>query len=186
MCIRDSTYSGDTTISAGAITVSGLLGNGTYAGGISNAGTLTFSSSSAQTLSGAISGSGGITKSGSGNLTLSGSSNFTGAIALSNGTLIAGADNALGSSPTITASNTPTFKTTSGTTLPSISVTGDVILESSVETTGAQTYNDNVTVKGTGFSLITSNNNITIGGNLAAYNISGILELRYNLSLIHI
>jgi hypothetical protein len=35
-------------------------------------------------------------------------------------------------------------------------------------------------VKGTGFSLITSNNNITIGGNLAAYNISGILELRYN------
>ncbi len=179
-----NTYSGDTTISAGAITVSGLLGNGSYAGAIANSGTLTLSSSSAQTLSGVISGSGGITKSGSGNLTLSGNNTTTGTISLSSGNLIAGSDNALGSAPTISASNTPTLKTSDGVTLPSLEVTGDIILETSIATTGAQIYNNDVQIKGTGYSLTSSGSNITISGDVAAWSNTGILQLRYNGSYI--
>ena len=55
-----NTYSGNTTISAGTLEVSGLLGSGTYSGNISNSGTFEYSSSSDQTLSGVISGSGDI------------------------------------------------------------------------------------------------------------------------------
>ena len=46
-----NTYSGNTTISAGTLEVSGLLGSGNYSGNISNSGTFDYSSSSNQTIS---------------------------------------------------------------------------------------------------------------------------------------
>jgi autotransporter-associated beta strand protein len=69
-----NTYSGPTSISQGtlAITGAGQLGGGLYAANILNIGTFNYASSAAQTLSGAISGSGGLTVSGSGALTLAG------------------------------------------------------------------------------------------------------------------
>ncbi|MFM8503155.1 MAG: beta strand repeat-containing protein, partial [Actinomycetota bacterium] len=88
-----STYSGATTISAGTLVIAstGSLGSGTYAAQISNDGSLTYSSSANQTLSGAISGSGSITKdtSTASTLTLSpsSSSTFTGGVTVSSGTL---------------------------------------------------------------------------------------------------
>ena len=167
-----NTYSGGTTISAGAITVSGLLGNGSYAGSISNAGTLTLSSSSAQTLSGAISGSGGITKSGSGNLTLSGNSNFTGAVTLSTGTLIAAANNSLGSSPSINSSASKVLQLSEGVTLPSLAVTGAISLESDITTTGAQSYSAATVIgasSGSAVTLATTNSDITFSDNVNIY-----------------
>ena len=181
-----NTFSGSTTISSGKLKIggSGVIGNATYSGTIANSGTFEYASSAAQTLSGVISGGGGLTKSGSGDLTLSGNSNTTGTISLSSGNLIAGSDNALGSAPTISASNTPTLKTSDGVTLPSLEVTGDIILETSVATTGAQIYNNDVQIKGTGYSLTSSGSNITISGDVAAWSNTGILQLRYNGSYI--
>ena len=54
----NNSYTGTTTISAGAFTVSGRLGSGTHSSNIINNGSLNFTSSSAQTLSGVISGTG--------------------------------------------------------------------------------------------------------------------------------
>ena len=169
----NNTYSGDTTISAGTINVSGRIGNGSYSGAIANSGTLIMSSSTAHTLSGAISGSGGITKSGSGNLTLSGSNNFTGTITLSNGTLIGASDNALGSAPTIAASNSPTFQTSSSSiTLPSLTVTGEINLTSDIITTGAQSYSAATTIgasSGSAITVRTTNSNITFSDDVKLY-----------------
>ena len=52
------TYTGTTTISAGTLAIVGSLGSGSYNGAIRNNGTLVFSSSTPQTLTGNISGSG--------------------------------------------------------------------------------------------------------------------------------
>ena len=71
-----NTYSGNTTISSGTFKVSGLLGSGTYSANISNSGTFDYSSSSDQTISGIISGTGDIVKGGTGTLTLSGTKSF--------------------------------------------------------------------------------------------------------------
>ena len=84
-------YSGDTTISTGAsleIGDPGSLGGGNYAGNITDNGALEYSSSVPQTLAGAISGSGGITKDGStSTLTLAGADTYTGPTVLKSGTL---------------------------------------------------------------------------------------------------
>ena len=87
-----NTYSGNTTISAGTLEVSGLLGSGTYSGNISNSGTFEYSSSSNQTLSGVISGSGNLLKDGSGELILSGTNTYLGSTTLSAGSIRISAD----------------------------------------------------------------------------------------------
>jgi autotransporter-associated beta strand protein len=83
-------FTGPITNNAGAITLdgAGLLGAGSYAGAFVNNANFTNNSSAAQTLSGAISGSGPIIKSGAGNMTLSGASpSYAGTIALNSGKL---------------------------------------------------------------------------------------------------
>jgi len=82
-----NTYSGDTTIAAGTLEVTGVLGGGTHAGAIANAGSLLFNSASNQTLSGVISASGGLVKSAAGNFVLSGSDNYTGPTSITAGRL---------------------------------------------------------------------------------------------------
>jgi fibronectin-binding autotransporter adhesin len=87
-----NTYTGATSIVPGGtlqIGSAGRLGSGTYAGAITNSGTLQFSSSAAQTLSGVISGAGALTKDTSNSvLTLTGINTFTGTTTVSSGTLI--------------------------------------------------------------------------------------------------
>ena len=85
-----NSYSGNTTISAGTLLVRSQLGEGTYAGNISNSGDFGINSSSNQKLSGVISGSGTINKSGTGELTLTGANTFNGTINVAGGTLFAG------------------------------------------------------------------------------------------------
>ena len=149
------TYTGATTISAG--TLKGAIGSGalsvsgTYdlngadrsvaaisgAGGITlGANTLTTSSSSDSTFSGALGGTGGLTKSGSGILTLSGTNTYTGATSVTagglkmNGTL---ASSAVTIANTATLSGTGTFS--SGT----VTVNGT---HSPGNSPGLQTFNN--------------------------------------------
>ncbi|MFZ9340586.1 MAG: beta strand repeat-containing protein, partial [Ilumatobacteraceae bacterium] len=88
-----STYSGTTTITAGTLVIgsAGSLGSGTYSATIANDGSFKYSSSTSQTLSGAITGTGSITKdtSNTSTLTLSPAttSSYSGSTTVSNGTL---------------------------------------------------------------------------------------------------
>ena len=89
-----NTYTGNTTVSAGTLRLSGSgsLGSGTYAGTITNNGIFRSASSTAQTLSGVISGTGRVDASGnSGALTLTGTNTYSGgARVASGGILVAG------------------------------------------------------------------------------------------------
>ena len=72
---------------------SGKLGNGNYAGAISNTGTFNYASSATQTLSGVISNTGKLTMSGSGTLTLSGANTYSGTTTVSGGKLYVNGSN---------------------------------------------------------------------------------------------
>jgi autotransporter-associated beta strand protein len=95
-----NTYSGNTIITAGTLQVSsnGSLGSGTYAGTITDNGALQYSSGVGQTLSGAINGTGTLTKDTSSTsvLTLSGTNGFTGGLNLNAGTVKVNSNNPLG------------------------------------------------------------------------------------------
>ena len=82
-----NSYTGTTTVNAGTLEIggAGLLGGGSYSGNIANTGTFLYNGTNSQTLSGVISGSGGLTKSNSGNLTLSANNTYTGTTTIING-----------------------------------------------------------------------------------------------------
>ncbi len=112
-----NTYTGATTIS-GVLQIAdpGVLNAGTYAGTISDNGTLQYSSTLGQTLSGVISGSGGITKdSSTSTLTLSAANTFTGPVVIKAGTLSITNATAISTSSSLTlgdalaSSGTPTL-----------------------------------------------------------------------------
>ena len=95
-----NTYTGATTVTAGTLAIAGTgsLGAGTYAGNITDNGTLLYSSSANQTLSGIISGNGSLTKdtSASSTLTLTGTNTYTGATTIGAGPLVIGGAGSLG------------------------------------------------------------------------------------------
>jgi autotransporter-associated beta strand protein len=114
-----NTYTGATAISANSGTLqiggAGTLGNGSYGGSIAigSSSVFEYSSSAAQTLSGAISGAGALVKNTSNStLTLGGSNlSFTGSVTLTSGTLTLGNTHALSAASTLTMSGTTTLKT---------------------------------------------------------------------------
>ena len=93
-----NTYSGDTTISAGALSVGSGSTSGSIAGNVTNHGTLLFDRSDASTYSGIISGSGAVTKLGADTLTLDGHNTYTGETRSATGTLALGSVNGLAGS----------------------------------------------------------------------------------------
>jgi len=118
-----NTYTGGTTISGGALQISGTgsLNAGSYAGGISiaNGATLRYSSSAAQTFSGVITGTGGLTKdTNTGDLTLSSTSNtYSGTTTVSSGRILASAAGILSNGATsLVQSGVGQFMLTGGTT----------------------------------------------------------------------
>jgi fibronectin-binding autotransporter adhesin len=98
---NSNTYTGVTTISGGTLQLGdGTSNNGSVAGNITNNARLTFANPNAQTYTGAISGSGGLTKTAAGALVLSASNIYSGGTEVDNGTLVAangGAGSATGS-----------------------------------------------------------------------------------------
>ncbi|MES2660382.1 MAG: autotransporter-associated beta strand repeat-containing protein [Verrucomicrobiota bacterium] len=88
------------TISGGSVVMGGsaTLNGGAYASPISNSGALVYSSSADQIFSGAITGTGSLTKNtGALKLTLSGTNNFSGPTTLSSGTLAITGNSTVGS-----------------------------------------------------------------------------------------
>jgi len=86
---NNNTFSGPITISSGtlAVTGAGQLNSGGYANNIADNGTFNYASSANQTLSGAISGTGGLTVNGSGSLTLTATESYSNATVVNGGTL---------------------------------------------------------------------------------------------------
>ena len=82
-------YTGDTTVNAGTLEIrgDGLLGNGSYAGAITNNATFFYNGDDNQTLSGIISGSGELLKENTSTLTLSGTNTYTGGTRIEAGTV---------------------------------------------------------------------------------------------------
>jgi fibronectin-binding autotransporter adhesin len=83
----NNTFVAGINVTGGALTVSGVLGSGAYSAGIATSGTIAFTSASNQTISGAVSGTGALSKSGNGTLTMNSNSTFTGNITISGGIL---------------------------------------------------------------------------------------------------
>jgi fibronectin-binding autotransporter adhesin len=83
----DNTYTGDTTISAGALQIGNGGTTGSILGNVTNNATLIFNRGNALTYGGVISGTGNLVKNGGGALTLSGFNTFTGGTTVNAGTL---------------------------------------------------------------------------------------------------
>ena len=168
-----NTYSGNTTISAGTLKVSGLLGSGSYSGNISNSGTFEYSSSSDQTLSGVISGSGDIVKGDSGTLTLSGNNTYS-QMTMNDGYIVISADSGLGAPPGTATPGHLTFnggvlRTTASFTLNSnrginLLSNGTILTDPGTTLTygGIITGSGNLLKDGTG-TLVLSGNNTNTG-----------------------
>ena len=99
---KTNTYAGTTTVSGVTLLITGLLGNGSYAANITDNGSLIFSNTANQTLSGTISGTGSITKRGASTLTLSGNSSYTGGTFIDAGMVtLSGGSGSSGSTATL-------------------------------------------------------------------------------------
>ncbi|HZV36877.1 MAG TPA: autotransporter-associated beta strand repeat-containing protein [Verrucomicrobiae bacterium] len=111
-----NSYTGATTITAGTLKITGAgnLGSGSYSRLLTNNGTFIYNSSSSQTLSGVISGTGSLTEAGPGQLTLSGANTFSGKTTISGGLLVISSDANLGAAPGSFTANSITIS--SGTT----------------------------------------------------------------------
>jgi autotransporter-associated beta strand protein len=138
----DNAYTGNTTISGGALAITGVgqLGNGNYAGNILDNATFTYNSSAAQTLSGQVSGTGVLNQAGPGTLTLSGANAYSGATTVNGGTLLVNGSTASGSAVTV---NTGGTLGGTGTISNSVTLNGTVSPGASVGTlhSGSQTWN---------------------------------------------
>ena len=149
--------SGSSTVTGGNLSLatgttlsvsnSATLGNGSFSGTILNNGTISYASSSAQTLSGGISGAGSLTKSGAGTLTLSGANTHNGTN-LTTGTLIAELSttkNGLGSGAVSVGSGTTLQFNNLNTSGSSVTIsnafsgTGTLILDFAANTTARNT-----------------------------------------------
>lgn len=184
-----NSYVGDTTISAGTLLLETTTGNALQSSSIANSGTLelgsnqtvnniggsgsivlgsntlTANTSTEQTIFGAISGSGGLTKTGTNNLILTINAAYTGTTTVSAGTLTL--DPASGdalSSAAVVANGTVLLSKSQ--TLNNLSGTGTVSLGSNILTENSSSDTEfGGDISGTGELVKTGTGNLTLSGN---------------------
>jgi autotransporter-associated beta strand protein len=170
-----NTYTGETTVSAGTLSIGsgGITGSVTSAS-IVNSSLVEFNRSNDLTFSGVISGTGALTKLGGGTLTLTGNNTYSGVTTISNGTLAIGSG---GSSGSITSAsivdnaalqfNRSDALTYSGT----ISGTGTVttIGSGTLTLSGANTYSGATAINA---GTLVIDNNTALGTNAGATTVS--------------
>ena len=159
-------------IQAGKVKLAGNWGRSNDSNGnfkIATGATLEIDSSISNTFDGVLSGTGSLILGGTGTQDFAGNNTFTGTINIADGGIKASHVNALGATPVITSSG-GRISTASSITLPSLTVSGNVQLDSGITTTGAQIYNNNVVVKAgsraTPAEISTTNSDISFKGTL--------------------
>ena len=186
-----STYTGNTNINAGTLAIGGtgalssIATSGTYAGAISNSGTLQYSSTAPQTLSGVISGTGTLNKVGGNTLTLTGINTYTGNTTITGSTLAIGGSGSLGSGTyagTITDNGTFQYSSSANQTLSGrITGTGGLTKDTSTTSTLTITGTNNdylgYTIFGGGTLALGANNALPTTTVLKSANATGILDL---------
>ena len=182
----NNSYRGNTTSNTGTVEIgsAGRLGGGSYSGNIANSGTLIYSGTSNQTLSGIISGAGVLTHNASSRFTLTGNNSYSGNTAITNGTLEITTNGRLGGgnySGNITNSGQFVLGSNSNQTLSgqisgngaiTKNGTGTLTLNGSNNYSGNTTINAGTVVIGNSTGLGASGN-ITFGGGTLQYG-SGI------------
>ena len=159
-------------IQAGKIKLAGNWGRNNDSDGnfkIATGATLEIDSSISNTFDGVLSGTGTLILGGTGTQDFAGNNTFTGTINITDGRIKASHANAFGATPVITSAG-GRISTASSITLPSLTVTGNVQLDSGITTTGAQLYNNNVLVaagtREAPVEFTTTNSDITFAGTL--------------------
>jgi autotransporter-associated beta strand protein len=164
-----NTYTGATTISGGTLQISGTgsLGSGSYGGAItlSNSSTLKYSSSTAQTLSGKISGAGNLIKdTNTSALTLSGANDYTGTTTVNTGTLTYGSDSGVsgGSAVTVDPGATLNVNSKAATRSATTTINGTLALGTNGTVTFAASSGSHTIASLSGSGTITINNGATV------------------------
>lgn len=153
----DSTYSGGTTINAGALQLGDGGTSGSVVGDVVDNGALVFNRSDTSTFTGAISGAGSVTQQGTGTTVLTGNSTYSGGTTINAGTLQLGDGGS------------------SGSIVGDVTDNGALVFDRSDNTTfgGLISGNGSVTQLGTGTTVFTANNTYTGGTTISA----GTLQL---------
>jgi autotransporter-associated beta strand protein len=164
----NNTYTGSTTINAGTLEIAaaGRLGGGNYSATISNNGTLIYSGTNNQSLTGVMSGTGGLTMNGSGALTINASNTYTGGTVLNSGTLVLSNAAALGNGTLTLNGGSLNQNIGSG-----VTVSNNI----------AQIWNGNFTVINSaainiGLGAVTVNDNLTITVNGNIFTVGGTIN----------
>ena len=148
---QNTSFPGALTVNNGVLELGGAgrFAAGSYSGAISlssNSSVLQIATSTNQTLSGGISGSGSLIKSSTGTLTLSGSNSYAGNTTISGGTLVASSANALGGAAGAVTVNTNGL----------LKVNANMTRTGTVTVNGGELGTDNsstLTINGGGFVL---------------------------------
>lgn len=136
----DNSFTGDITANGSSnVTIgsTGKLGNGNYAGAITmNGGTFSYAGSGAQSISGAISGAGGVYASGAGTLTLSGANTYTGKTTINaGGTLSVSSLNSVSGGSASSSLGAPTSAANGTIDMTGVGGNGTLVYTGSGETT---------------------------------------------------
>ena len=173
-----STSTGNISIAAGSslkVSDSGVLGSGTFVGGIANDGTFTVSSVVSQTMAGTISGSGAVTiQTGTATpatITLAGNNTYSGVTTVGSGSLQLGSATALGSTAgntTVTAGGVLDLNGQSGVAEP-------LTLSSSGISNSGALVNSNTSATASVAGTVTLNDNSTGLGGSGTTNLTGLV-----------